>query len=558
MNWTKLAGVWRYRPRALTLFVLLFTAGLLVLANLTYEYQERRRSSYEVGTSFDRTSYFVFDARGGSWGDATASLSNLSNGWPLLWNQYIVGGGYARGVIGWRYSAVRLGINVVLWILMLAVPTAASQWWLLGHQPRLRWSLRGMLAAVGVVALCLGWFVWARDRANEQDALIDDIEKQHGIVWLRRWGPTWLDLVGADRYRRAIATVNLHLSTPLDDEEPDQPTGIKMLERLASSPELEYLFLESVELTPDTAQALGNLPRLRMLSLDVSFLHPGGAEALGEALRRLPRLRVLSIELGRLDNQNAKSGEQCLAAVCQAARLEALRLSNTTIDAGSFARLRALTSLKLLCLDRLACESEISDAAPVLSDLPPLPQLEEVLLQCARPNSGICRKDICDKDMPYLVRLPRLKSLLLANTQVTPAGLRGLAACPSLRELGLYRGPKVSPAVVDSLIGLRQLKELHIDTEWKARKRSNMTFEIVPEVAVGELKATRGALQSLRETHSGIVINGNELAPFWHVREFVPRTLDTRERSFTHDARQLVQKWKAKGSSSNPPGGGFW
>lgn len=61
-----------------------------------------------------------------------------------------------------------------------------------------------MLVAVALAAGMLGWFVAARDRAKEQDAIIEIIQQIHGRMRIERMGPAWLELIGVDRYRRHI------------------------------------------------------------------------------------------------------------------------------------------------------------------------------------------------------------------------------------------------------------------------------------------------------------------------------------------------------------------
>src|SRR5579863_2914880 len=95
----------RYRPRVMTLLVLLVIGALLVLGNLTDEVHPRRAP--QVLSEADLT----FDVRGPPefQGDLqSALLVAVSKGWPFLWSQYVFQRGYGVVTVGWRYSAARL------------------------------------------------------------------------------------------------------------------------------------------------------------------------------------------------------------------------------------------------------------------------------------------------------------------------------------------------------------------------------------------------------------------------------------------------------------------
>jgi len=134
----------------------------------------------------------------------------MSYGWPLLWRQRILWFTYGpSGVLGDCFSPVRLTCNLAVWLVLLAAPAAACEWLLRRHRPRFRWSLRMMLAATAAAAALCGWYAAARNTADDQDAVI---AAKGSKVWLKRWGPSWLDLVGAERYRRRIAGATLGLT----------------------------------------------------------------------------------------------------------------------------------------------------------------------------------------------------------------------------------------------------------------------------------------------------------------------------------------------------------
>jgi hypothetical protein len=257
----------RYRPRALTLAVLLVVVATLVLANL----------------SFDRNSEDWFAAK--------------SYGWPLIWHRYVSvhQTGIGTSTVGWYPSAGRLAVNLTIWVAMLLAATGGCEWLLRRFRPRMRWSLRAMLIAVGLVAALCGWFAAARRWANLQDQIIAEIPSRlPGLVKMERWGPKWLDLIGADRFRRDIVLYgNPGLSFTADED------GERRLRQLAQSPKLRQLLFATDHVTPGMADVmlvgdcdvlvagLGSLPALEHLKT----LHLGGSQSLN-LLTRYARLAL--------------------------------------------------------------------------------------------------------------------------------------------------------------------------------------------------------------------------------------------------------------------------
>ena len=93
-----------------------------------------------------------FDLREPDAEDRTAnnSLGCMSYGWPLLWRQYLIVGGYGIEVVGETYSGIRLAINAAIWLILLAAPAACCEWVVRRYRPRLRFSLRTLLAATAL------------------------------------------------------------------------------------------------------------------------------------------------------------------------------------------------------------------------------------------------------------------------------------------------------------------------------------------------------------------------------------------------------------------------
>ncbi|HEV3004961.1 MAG TPA: hypothetical protein VGX78_10895 [Pirellulales bacterium] len=168
-----------WRPRVTTIFVLMIVSAPTLLANFSFDV---------VGTP---SPPYMMER----W------VTKASFGWPLTWYWCVLVNGKGLGLFrGWDYSAVRLAGNLVIWLLMFTVVGLTWEWRSRRYWPQLRWSLRTMLVAVGLVAVVCAWCAAARNRAQEQDALIA-LAGDHN-VWVERWGPKWLDLVGADRFRQ--------------------------------------------------------------------------------------------------------------------------------------------------------------------------------------------------------------------------------------------------------------------------------------------------------------------------------------------------------------------
>ncbi|HVC94884.1 MAG TPA: hypothetical protein VND64_14405 [Pirellulales bacterium] len=391
------------RLRIVTLIVLLVVAAPIVLANLSQD---------EGSLSF--------------W-----SPRNPSYGWPLIWRWHNQKKWYgALTELDWNYSATRLTCNLAMWIVFLAAAGVACEWLLRRYRPRLRWSLRTMLAAVGLMAMLCAWFTALRNRANVQDPIISTCEDRRHQGWhlyLERWGPKWLDLVGADRFRRRVVGADLNHYD--DDDE-------------------EFL------------KRLGRLPSLRYLNLSVEQLTPGMAAAMAD----MRQLRTLRIDNARYEGDEAFSPE-CLAAVGKLARLEELHLGGPTDDR-SLAYLGGLTNLKSLSLE-LAWElgeqdsdgSESKGVMLLLTHLPALPRLEAIDLR----DSWSDQRDamVGDQSVRHLVVLPRLKSLNVSDIRITDAGWAELASLKSLEELAIG-GVLVTEEQLQSLLALKRLKALHI------------------------------------------------------------------------------------------------
>lgn len=532
----------RYRPRALTVVVLVVVTAMLVLAD------------------------FSFDL---SW---LGQCGHKSYGWPLIWERYVLVSltvGSPR-IVGWYYSAPRLIANLAIWLVMLVALAGACEWLLRRFRPRLRWSLRTMLAAVGLAAMFCSWFAAARNHANLQDRLIAafKMSDRRGFL-VERWGPKWLDLVGADRYRRHIVFAELkvdhesveplrqlgglpklrflsveYLTPALDDAMADALNGKSELRTLyirqwvqlddgdarlseqclaaiGKLTRLEYLDLYNRTIGPDRLAFLAGLTNLKSLGLwNLNDDDAGSSRECLAAIAKLPRLEDLRLEmtidgeglaylarlkslkslrLARPTNDCEQISHQCLAAIGKLTQLEYLALRDMTIGGESLACLAGLSNLKSLSIT----QSADTDSAPPLKRLPPLPRLEVLNLDGSH---------VSDDDLRPVAALPRLKSLSLARTNVTAAGLANLAPLACLEELAID-GERVSQEGLGSLLALKGLKKLHLGDDAAHNKTGSgqiATLELDDgdvRVSRSEFAVLRVALNALRRAKPGIAID---------------------------------------------------
>ena len=321
-----------------------------------------------------------------------------------------------------------------------------------------------MLAAMGLAAMLCACCAVLRDQANVQDPSISDAQKKGGSrhLFLERWGPKWLDLVGADRFRRRVVGADISLYSDDDDE--------AFLQGVGQLPSLRYLDISVHRPTAGMAAALGNMSQLQILRIDIA---------------------------GYVDDP--VFSQECVEAVGKLSRLEELHLAG--IDAASLGCLAGLKNLKSLSLqidwdvdenesdedemdedemdedeqesnegeqeadaietnggmqiddEQVADETESGGGIPLLAYLPALPRLEAIDLR----GGGM----VGDQDLRRLAVLPRLKSLNLSGMHVTDAGLAELPPLESLEELAIGVD-LATPARLPSLRALKRLKALHI------------------------------------------------------------------------------------------------
>ena len=540
----------RYRPRVLTLCLLALTAGMIGLANSSEEYSPRRfdpavsrfpptpsELEFELGKPI--ANEFIY-----------SPLTNMSYGWPLVWRQYVVAPLTPRswGVFGESYSDSRLAGNGAIWLALLALPAGICEWLLRRYRPRLRFSLRSMLVVVGLAAALCGWFAVARNRANVQDALI----ASHGaIFWVERWGPKWLELIGADRYCRRIVAVELEVFDDDNDRESEA-----LFEQIAQLPDLRYLSLDADHLNPRRIKALSRLTRLETLWIGVSELTDDSGKALGSALGGMRRLRTLTIGPGIFDISDNDEGmpRECLAAIGAMNRLEHLHLEGRAIAREDLGLLTGMTNLKSLAINVFSSGSGQGGSNALLpAGFPLLPRLEVLDL------SG---SDICDDDLRSLAALSKLRALNLVSTTVSEKGLAELAHVESFEELAIgLVGGTAWAAGLDSLLQIKSLKRLHIEgIDAEDLQSDQLRDQLSRDLPEEEIDRWLRAIDALRKAKPELVIDGDLKAFGWPVEQ-MPAKWEKPDNSFrTTFAREAVRTWKeqqaaqaANQSAANPP-----
>lgn len=459
---TALRVISRYRPRLLTLFVLAVVAVPGTLANLSYDvrepppqFQEYLRPHISGWNKFEQMAY----------------------GWPLTWRGrllILIPG--SCGTTGWHYSEGRLAANIMLWAMMLAIPAGLFEWLLRRYRPRPRWSLRTLLAVVALVAACCSWIAAAWQRANMQEPLIAEIKGRDGRVVFERWGPKWLDLLGADRFRRQLVGVSLgDLGYGLELHDND---GI-LFRRLAELPRLRYLsFRVDHRLTPGMASAVGEMRRLRYLHVSTSLYTDRSADA---TRRWHAGLR----EIGKLT------------------QLEELCLDGLLIEEGGLAALAGLANLRSLSLD--ACViAPLTDGGCLVQDFPALPRLEWLnLTSCVE----------FDEDLRHLRVLNALKGLKLSSVSLTRNSWAELRHLEMLEEISIDEpsdDEQTWSGLLDTLRSVKRLRTMHLDQHGLRYKGAvALPLDGGDELSVlkSHAEATKHALQRLREAHPGITID---------------------------------------------------
>lgn len=376
----KLQAFSRYRPRFLTLLVVVVTTMLLVMSNLSYSIDDR-----------------------GFW----------TYGWPLVWWRMIVAISAAHQV-----HRLRLAMDVAIWLLILVAAGGVCEWLVRRYRPRLRWSLRTMLIVTALMAACCGWFAVASRRARQQEEIWALLQYAFGgdCAWFERWGPRWLGFFGVERYFQQLVGANVK----------GPRSGELILHRLQEVPTLRLLYLHVDQMPPAMIDPLSAMRQLRILSvtqwtagarqptdraclaaiggmshLEELSLRNLGGDALSE-LADLRRLRRLHFQFDSPedddDNYDPYSSPPWLGSLPIFPQLETLTFSGPYLVNDDLHRIAAQPNLKSL---RIEAPIIVADLAALRA----LDALEEITIVAP----------VRAADILALRGLSRLKSLHIGD-----------------------------------------------------------------------------------------------------------------------------------------------
>lgn len=514
----------RYRPRVLTVVLLFTIAALVVMANACCDEQPDF-----LGTMSE------------FWGTI------WTGGWPFTWYAFAVAA--FKGGVSWQCNVPRLLGNAAIWLILSAALAAACEWLLRRYRPRLRFTLRTMLAAVAMAAGVCGWFAAARNRASLQDPLIAAIEGrwsyepwgpngQNSVparVWVERRGPEWFELAGIERYRRQIVAIdtgrNYSYPDAADPGIEDMLRVEEILRRSARLPRVQYLYCDAEQLTPAMIDSICRMRDLRSLSITVDNV----TAELADLPADLPDLRILSV---RQRFGDEPLPPKCLAAIGRITTLECLHLNRPSISPQSLSTLAKLQNLKSLFIE--CAHSDSGEDEPdwlLLAYLPALPRLEALSLE----ESQVGRLDL-----RRLAVLPRLKSLNLFGTWLKGEDLAELGALDSLEELAIDFHA-VSADGLEALLAVKNLRRLHLGYSGCDRPKVEVQLDRDHTVQVSQAEHGRfcRALESLRRTKPGIVIDGDYELLEWQAQRMIPSRFTSIPGPRPKSALELFREWRA-------------
>gem|GEM_PF-1443364 len=347
-----------------------------------------------------------------------------------------------------------------------------------------RMSMRGVLIAVLVLAVWLGWWI---NSAREQQAALTAIRTydtaanvmydfQQEADWMgpfpfveesppwwprtileRHLGPDYVHTVDSlafgegppDAVRprrpdilRDVARLSrlrqLSLYLPVGDAD------VSLLSRLRSLTSLE-LHAESPGLTDASLRTIGRMSNLEALSIHDAPVADAGLTHLAA----LPRLKSLTLGEARtftpVANRLAVTGTG-FAPLASLPSLTALEISSSALSGDGLKHVGALRHLTRL---RIKGGSFSDDDLRLLGTLTNLESLEIVgstidgtgfrHLSGLPKLASVCVEspNVTDAAVPHLARLPALQGVMLYGTRVTAAGLETFQTSPRLKQMGL-------------------------------------------------------------------------------------------------------------------------
>lgn len=270
----------------------------------------------------------------------------------------------------------------------------------------LRFSLRGLLIAVTVICVALGWRL---NRAAKQREAVEEIRAAGGWVYYdyqhydpdtakfdvqaESSTPRWLlDPVGVD-FWHDVDALNMAYQEASGQRWDNEQPATNIAPQLAHLPRLRFLGLTERSVNDAGLQRVGELKQLEVL---LYWDAPGVTDDGAVQFHDMPRLRYLGMS-------SSEIGDRGLAAFAKLPGLEGLTLQGNNITDAGLAALAGHPRLKSLWVGG----------------------------QHDRPSR------ITNAGVQHLAQIPTLETLDLQNTQVTVEGLKPLQDLPALKQLYL-------------------------------------------------------------------------------------------------------------------------
>lgn len=310
-----------------------------------------------------------------------------------------------------------------------------------------QFGLRTLLLFCTLAAVCFGLWRWHMTWIDLQYQLAEQIAEKRGDVSWSTWGPAWLHQTFGSRYFSEIVTVHWEHDNVSDDD----------IELLGEISTLEEVYIAGNPITDRGIKVLERLPRVRKLSLWSTRVSDDGLASVG----KLRNLEVLDIKHSQFTNKG-------LVHLREMTRLRRLLLSMWLNDEGiehlatiprlSFKSLKTLgltdatVSLihERIDVKELRIERPYGDRwAEFLVDHPTLEslyvvhaemsdtQLRELMLSNRLQYLSISNTPVSDEGLIAAKQLTNMKSLHLAVTKVTPAGIFKIYGSQA-REVSIY------------------------------------------------------------------------------------------------------------------------